>query len=182
MRAVQLKRREMALLGLLGVVLAVAGVLWLRGRSLPLVAAPAAPGPIEALPRIDLARLGQDRSETQVGRRDLFEFGAARGKETAPPPDTVFTPAPPPPPTPTPGPPVPVMPRLPPLNVKYVGSLERPPGLRVAVLLTDRNEILTGQAGEVVANRYRIVKIGLESVDLQEVGTGETRRIPLRGN
>jgi hypothetical protein len=74
------------------------------------------------------------------------------------------------------------MPRLPPLNVKYVGSLERPPGLRVAVLLTDRNEILTGQAGEVVANRYRIVKIGLESVDLQEVGTGETRRIPLRGN
>jgi len=182
MRSVQLRRRQIILLGLLGVAFAVAAFLWLRGPSRPLAAAPAPSGSIETLPRIDLARLGQERSDTQVGRRDLFEFGAARGKDTAPPPDTVFTPPPPPPPTPTPGPPVPIAPRLPPLNVKYVGSLERLPGLRVAVLLTDRNEILTGQAGEVVANRYRIVKIGLESVDLQEVGTGETRRIPLRGN
>jgi hypothetical protein len=50
----------------------------------------------------------------------------------------------------------------------------------VAVLITDKNELLTGQAGEVLANRYKIAKIGLESVDLEEVGTGQTRRIPLR--
>jgi hypothetical protein len=48
------------------------------------------------------------------------------------------------------------------------------------VLLTDRNELLTGQAGEVVANRYKIAKIGLESVDIEEVGTGQVKRIPLR--
>jgi hypothetical protein len=54
--------------------------------------------------------------------------------------------------------------------------------LRVAVLLTDRNEVLTGQAGEVLANRYRIARIGFESVDLEEVGTGQVRRLPLRGN
>ncbi|MFN8096071.1 MAG: hypothetical protein U0599_28300 [Vicinamibacteria bacterium] len=53
--------------------------------------------------------------------------------------------------------------------------------MKVAILLTDRREVLTGQAGEVVANRYRIAKIGLESVDLEEVGTGQSRRIPLRG-
>jgi hypothetical protein len=42
--------------------------------------------------------------------------------------------------------------------------------------------VLTGQPGEVVGNRFRIVKIGLESVDVQEVGSDQVRRIPLRGN
>ena len=182
MRSVQLKRREIALLGVLGLVVAGVSFLWLRGPARPLAAAPPAPGPssVEELPRIDLARLTQDRPGSPVGRRDVFEFGAPPVKEPPPPP--VFTPPAATVGTPTPGPLSPVTPRLPTLNVRYIGSLESSRGLRVAVLLTDRNEILTGQAGEVVANRYRIVKIGFESVDLQEVGTGETRRIPLRGN
>jgi hypothetical protein len=50
------------------------------------------------------------------------------------------------------------------------------------VLLTDRDEVLTGQAGQVIANRYRISRIGIESVDLEDVGTGQSRRIPLRGS
>ena len=178
MRSVPFKRRDIALLGMLGLVLAVVLFFRLRGSSPPLAAATTAAGPgsVEDLPRIDLARLTQDRPETEVGRRDLFDFGASPVTETPPP---VHTPPPVLLATPTPGP---TIPRLAPLNLKYIGSLERAPGLRVAVLLTDRNEILTGQAGEVVANRYRIVKIGFESVDLQEVGTGDTRRIPLRGN
>jgi hypothetical protein len=68
------------------------------------------------------------------------------------------------------------------LNVKYIGSLENPQGLKVAVLLTDRREVLYGQVGDVLANRFRIVKIGLESVDIQEMGTERIRRVPLRGN
>jgi hypothetical protein len=76
----------------------------------------------------------------------------------------------------------PPVPRLPALNLKYIGSVENAKGVRVAVLLTDRNEVLTGQPGEVVANRYKIAKIGFESVDLEEVGSGQVRRIPLRGN
>jgi hypothetical protein len=48
--------------------------------------------------------------------------------------------------------------------------------------MTDKKEILTGQAGEVVGNRLKIVKIGLESVDVQDIGGGGVRRIPLRGN
>ena len=55
-------------------------------------------------------------------------------------------------------------------------------GVKVVVLLTDRREVLTGQAGQVVANRYRIARIGHESVDLEDVGTGQSRRIPLKGN
>lgn len=179
----RLSRREIGFLSLLGAALAVGVVLWLRGPNAPLTVAPA-PAAVEELPRIDLARLSRERAETNLGRRDIFEFGADPVRETPPP--VMFTePATPPPvmvATPIPPPTPPPTPRLPPLNLKYVGSLERVPGLRVAVLLTDKNEILTGQAGELVANRYRIVKIGFESVDLQEVHGGETRRIPLRGN
>jgi len=75
-------------------------------------------------------------------------------------------------PTPTP---------LPPLNIKYIGAVERR-GAKVAMFMTERGEVLTGQAGEMVANRFRIVKIGLESVDIQEVGSEQVRRIPLKGN
>ena len=76
---------------------------------------------------------------------------------------------------------LPATPALPPLNLRYIGSVESARGVKVAVLVTDKREVLTGQAGEVVANRYRIARIGLESVDLEDVGTGQSRRIPLRG-
>ena len=76
---------------------------------------------------------------------------------------------------------VPTPPPPPPLNVKYIGAVERK-GAKVAMFMTDRSEVLTGQAGETVGNRFRIVKIGLESVDIQEVGSEQVRRIALKGN
>ena len=130
-------------------------------------------------PRIDLARLDRPRPASGIGHRDLFDF--------APPPE------PPPAPAPSARPVVDgagaaaagrrahaAAPRT--LNIKYIGAFEGHRGLKVAVLMTDRKEVLTGQAGEVVANRYRIVRIGLESVDVQEVGSDQVRRIPLKGN
>jgi len=129
------------------------------------------------LPRIDLARLDRPRPESGVGHRDLFDFAAP--PPTPPPPmpsaPPVMEETPPPVTVPTPPP-------LPPLNIKYIGAFEGKKGLKVAVLMTDRKEVLTGQVGEVVANRYRIVKIGLESVDVQDVGSEQVRRIPLKGN
>lgn len=180
-----MKRREKLLLGLLALALAAALLNALRHRS----ASPDSPhaasrqdASLEPIPRIDLDRLLGKSPEAQVGERDLFGFGSV----PAPPP-----PAPPastPALTATPPPQVPVvplaasLPRLPPLNLKYIGSVENAKGVKVAVLLTDRNEVLTGQTGEVVANRYRVAKIGIESVDLEELDSGQTRRIPLRGN
>jgi len=138
--------------------------------------APKAPGRRDPeLPRIDLARLDRPRPASGIGRRDLFDF--ATPPPTPPPPMPSAPPmveAPPPVTAPTPPP-------LSPLNIKYIGAFEGKKGLKVAVLMTDRKEVLTGQAGEVVANRYRIVRIGLESVDVQEVGSEQVRRIPLKG-
>ena len=109
---------------------------------------------VAGVPAIDLERrLSQAAAQVPLGNRNIFDFG--------PPPTT--------------------LPPLPPLSVKYVGSVEQR-GIRVAMFLNDKKEMLTGQAGQVVANRFRVVKIGLESVDIQEVGSEQVRRIPLRGN
>jgi hypothetical protein len=135
---------------------------------------PGAAGP--SLPVIDFARIANPPPAPGLGARDLFDFAA-----------------PPPAPVPSPLPradidetarPIfmsPVPPAPPPSNIKYIGAVERR-GVKVAMLMTDRNEVLTGQAGEMVGNRFRILKIGLESVDIQEVGSEQVRRIPLKGN
>lgn len=167
------------------VVLAAVAWVW-AWRRMGATHAPAAPetarveAPADELPRIDLARLSAPRGGTEAGQRDIFGFGPERdstaaASAAAPPPPTTMTVA-------TPAPEVVVAPQVPPLNVKYVGTLERKDGLRVAILLTDRQEVLTGQAGEMVANRFRIVKIGYESVDIQDVGSDRVRRIPYKGN
>jgi hypothetical protein len=191
----KLSRRETGLLGLLAVAAAALSIWALRHPDAPAVLGrPRPERPLPPVPRIDLARLDAPRTENEAGRRDLFAFGAAREREPEAPPGGF---APPPSGATAPGsagggvaggatgeggPSAPAAPSLPPLNLKYIGSVENKAGVKVAVLLTDRKEVLTGQAGQVVANRYRIARIGLESVDLEDVGSGQSRRIPLKGN
>jgi len=180
-----LSRREKALLALVAIAAVSLALMRLNhptGTPAALARSEPLPPPV---PRIDLARLSAQRAESAAGERDLFRFGSAShsadDEEQAP---VVALPAP------TPATSVggdsgyapPAAASLPPLNLKYLGSVENRAGVKVAVLLTDRREVLTGQAGELLANRYRIARIGLESVDLEDVGSGQSRRIPLRGN
>lgn len=133
------------------------------------------PGPAESpLPVIDFARIANPPPAPGLGSRDLFDFAALPPAPVPSPPPSAEGDDPPPITVPTPPP-------LPPLNIKYIGAVERR-GVKVAMLMTERNEVLTGQVGETVGNRFRIVKIGLESVDIQEVGSDQVRRIPLKGN
>jgi hypothetical protein len=179
-----LSKREKLLLALVALTaLALAILRFNNPAGTPAARARAEPLP-PSVPRIDLARLGGERADTAAGKRDLFRYGAgSRGDDEAadlaPVPSHAATPAP----APTVDASyVPPAPSLPPLNLKYLGSVENRAGVKVAVLMTDRKEVLTGQAGDTVANRYRIARIGLESVDLEDVGSGQSRRIPLRGN
>ena len=149
-----------------------------RGPAAPVRAGErkSTPGAAESpIPVIGFDRVARAQPEPAIGTRDLFDFGVP------PPPPVPVTVATPPPVYSPPPVTAPTPPPLPPLNIKYIGAVERK-GAKVAMLMTDRNEVLTGQAGEVVGNRVRIVKIGLESVDIQEVGSDQVRRIPLKGN
>lgn len=185
----KLSRREAGLLGLLGVAL-VGVTLWaLRHPGAPTVLGGGrAERPLPPVPRIALARVDTPRPQSEAGRRDLFTFGSAREAEQDEETPVEVAKTPPPPAGALAGgapgeasASVPVVPSLPPLTVYYIGSVENKAGVKVAVLMTDRKEVLTGQAGQVVANRYRIARIGLESVDLEDVGSGQSRRIPLKG-
>jgi hypothetical protein len=168
------------MLGVLGLALAVAVLYQWRSGTPPPVrpsasgASPRSPAVIP-LPRIALDRL-VPRAEGRAGKRNVFDFAPlpTPAPSTRTQVTTVETQAPVITTPPTPAPP-------PPLNVKYIGSVEKK-GLRVAVFLTDRKEVLTGQEGDLLANRMKVVKIGFESVDVQDVGSDRTRRIPLRGN
>jgi hypothetical protein len=184
----RLRRREVLLLGLLAVAAVVA--LWPQlsgsGAAPAVLSRSSRPAPpLPPVPRIDLARLEEKLSEVEVGRRDLFAYGPLNAGGYEPPPEA---PAPVPRTTPPPtaggsgGRAGAGRAGLPPLNLKFIGSVGNAQGVKVAVLLTESNEVLTGQRGEVVANRYRIARIGIESVDLEDVGTGQSRRIPLKGN
>jgi len=133
-----------------------------------------------ALPRIALSRLDHgEAEEASPPARDIFRFGRTEA------PAAPVAPSAPPsvlaaqPPATAAGPTAAATP--PPLAVRYIGSIERQ-GLKVAVLMSeDKQEILTGREGDTVANRLKIVHIGLESVDVQDLGSERTRRIPLRG-
>jgi hypothetical protein len=69
------------------------------------------------------------------------------------------------------------------LDMKYAGFLEKtePDGgkAKYAIFL-DGNEILAGTEGELVANRFTLVEIGLESVTVSPSGSSATKRIPLQ--
>lgn len=176
-------RRSLVLAAL--AVVALAAALWSRGGMGPVPAAETGPaaGPRVAegaLPRIGLERLASPPPEPPSAERDVFRFGRPSPPPAAPAPAPTAVAAPPPPVEAMPV--APTTTTLPPFAVKYVGSAEKG-GVRVAVLLSDdRKEILTGREGDVVANRLRIVRIGYESVEVQDVGSDRVRRIPLRGN
>jgi hypothetical protein len=137
---------------------------------------------VAEVPAIGLARLDAPLAASAAGKRNLFDFGATVAPDDEEPeeePEDL-----PPPPLVVPNPEVTTSPasRLVAINLKYIGTLEAEGGLRVAVLLTDRNEILYGQVGQQVANRFKILRIGHESVEVLDEGSGQSRRIPLKGN
>ena len=116
------------------------------------------------MPRIGLDRLGRRAGPLAPGERDLFDLRGTAADAGAPAdagPGRSRSPTPEPVPTPTPPPP---------LTVKYMGSVENGKGIKVALFVTDKKEVLAGQVGETVMNRFRVMKIGFESVDVQQAG------------
>ena len=104
--------------------------------------------------------------------RNIFEFYSP----PAPPP-----PVNPAPPLPPPGnasagtaPP----PKQPAIALKFYGMAQRPGGPRRA-FLTDGEEIMIAREGEVVANFYKINRIGVSSLELEDTRNKQTQQLPL---
>jgi hypothetical protein len=166
-----------------GVLLAIlAGLLWYRfgpaeratpaSNSEPAMSTPAAssilPEPVALETLEEVAELGS-------AGRNPFAFGV----RPAPPPARIATP--PPVALPPPVPPAPAWP--PPIALRLVGVTTATPSGRTMVTLKDAQGTGVYQAfeGDVVEGRYRVVKIGRESVVVSYVDGSGARTLPLGG-
>jgi hypothetical protein len=103
-----------------------------------------------------------------------------------------FTPKAPPPPPPRPagpvsGPAATMVPSVPsgpppppPITLKYIGLVEKADGTKIAVLSDGRRPI-HGVEGQELEGQYRILKVGLESIEIAYLDGRGRRTIPLTG-
>lgn len=85
-------------------------------------------------------------------------------------------PGPPPPPPPPPGPPPP-----PPINLKFFGVATRTNGSRQAFLLNGEDVYMASQ-GDIVARKYKIVSIGTNNIQVEDLSNSNTQTLPLQQN
>lgn len=130
---------------------------------------------IDATLRLDLLAKLQD-VKAQGGERSLFDFGSAPVAKPEPKviPKPIYTvPLPPPPPAP------PVVPPPPRIALKFYGyTMPAPQGVKRAFFL-DGEEILIGAEGDVLKKRYRVVKIGVNSVVMEDLQYKSEQTLPL---
>ena len=83
-------------------------------------------------------------------------------------------------PVPT-GPPPP--PPLPPIGYKFIGVVEGPAqATKIAILSDGRNAPFTGREGDIIEGRYRILKIGVESIEMAYLDGRGRQTIRLTGS
>jgi hypothetical protein len=116
----------------------------------------------------------------QGGDRNLFQFGSAPLPKTPEPKVVVLAkPAPMPPPAPPGPPPLPPKPVAPPCPLKFYGySSDRASGPRRAFFL-DGDEIIVAVEGQTMKSRYKVVRIGINSVVVQDVQFQSEQTLPL---
>ena len=169
-------RRQRVLLGVLVVVLLAAAIY----RLLPATSATPVPSSnrqagaraaaahtgqpaTPTAPDVHIDALNAEKPKPVDNDRNLFRF-KPKAPPPAPPPSTATRPAEqaPPPPVPT-GPPPP--PPLPPIPLKFIGIMGTEHE-KIAVLSDGRGGPINGKEGELVLGQYRILKIGVESVEV----------------
>jgi hypothetical protein len=131
--------------------------------------------PAKSLPApLKLAALEPVEGQAAAGRNP-FRFGEPPPPPPPPPRPVV---APPPQPAPVYTPPQPVGP--PPITLKFIGVMQLPNGQKIASL-SDGRGMLTGREGDLLDGRFRIVRIGVESIVLEYADGKGRQTIPLRG-
>jgi hypothetical protein len=136
-------------------------------------AASTPPAPQKTMPEaLELDKL-DSAGEPSETTRNPFRFGV---KPTPPTPPVAVRPTAPAAP---PGPPPP--PPIPPVPLKFIGRMVLDKQI-IAVLSDTKGTVFRAIEGQVVDGRYRVVKIGEESLIIEYVnGTGRMT-LPLRGS
>jgi len=179
-------QRQLAVLGALTVVLS--AVIWIMYGAKPAGTAVAASkersakrgqtagGARSTAPDVHLEMLEAERIKPDDGPRNPFRF-----KPKPPPPSPVST-------TPRPvvaaapapsGPPPPAPP--PPITLKFIGKMEPRGQGRIAFLADGQGHTFAGREGDAIEGRYRILRIGVESIEMAYLDGRGRQTIRLSG-
>ncbi len=178
-------RRQQLLLGVLAVMVAVAGYLqWPRAASRavqtgggPAVSRPTSGPAGIAAPDVHLEALSAGRPAPGDHARNLFKF---KPRPAVPPPPPRVAQAAPPPLPQVIGPPPPPPP--PPIALKFIGLLETPGTPIVAILSDGRGAPLHGKEGDAVLGQYRILRIHTDSIEMSYLDGRGRQTIRLSGS
>jgi hypothetical protein len=132
----------------------------------------------ELAPDVHLEALQRKRPAPGDVDRNLFRFKSRPAPVPPPAPGPTRPAEPPAPPVPT-GPPPP--PPVPPIPFKFIGILEVPGQARKVAILSDSRGVYHGREGDIIEGRYRILKIGTESIEMAEVDGRGRQTIRLSG-
>ena len=122
----------------------------------------------------------------EAASRNLFQFGAAPKVEAPKGPEPIVAvsrpkmdyprPRPPPPPPVTPPPPPPETPP----NLKYYGvAAKQVDGKKTAFFLDTENNIILAPEGGMVQKKYKVVRVGVSSVQLENTESKKQHSLPL---
>jgi hypothetical protein len=112
---------------------------------------------------VKLPALAEARAEPETGARNPFRFRPVA--PPAPPPTAPRPSGPGAAAGTTAGPLAPTGPPPPPITLRFIGVVEQSARLKLAVLSDGRN-VFYGKEGDAIEGRYRILRIGPESVDM----------------
>ena len=131
-------------------------------------------------PSVHLDALDGKRPTPEAAERNLFRFKPKAPPPAPPAPARPVQPVMPTVMAPT-GPPTP--PPLAPITLKFIGVVEAPAqGEKIAILSDGRNAPFYGKEGAIIEGRYRILKIGVESVELAYADGRGRQTIRLTGS
>jgi len=129
---------------------------------------------------VRLDALTRARPELQPGSRNPFRFRAAAppdpGRSMVTRPNTGVSPAPMAPPVPM-GPPPP-----PPIALKFIGVVEQAPSRLKLAVLSDGRNVFYGKEGDTIEGRYRIERIGIESIEMAYIDGRGRQTLRLSGS
>lgn len=108
-------------------------------------------------PDVRLEALDADRPSPSGADRNLFKFKPRPVPVEAPrlQAPAVSAPTGPPPPPP-----------VPPIAMRFLGILENPKESQKIAVLTDGRGVYHGSEGDIIEGRYRILRIGVESIEM----------------
>jgi hypothetical protein len=141
------------------------------------------PASIDPTLRLDLLAKLQ-KVEPPASMRNIFQYGVAPPPVAKPvelpknPPKIAINQPPPAPPGPPPPPPEP---KAPAMTFKYYGyKVSKSDGRKQAFLLDGEDIIIAGENEDMKRGRYKVVRIGVNSITIEDTQFKSTQTLPLQ--